>query len=387
MSSSKTLTVKIAVKHFMQWDDPFNGKVKHCRFYVPIKKLPAGLPIDPVNTRPQNIKQKLYQNVVRTATNKPEQFHHNNNGMFVIVRSFKKISSEYVELTFGPKDGIGDGAHSYLSCLEANNRTGGCEGFISFNVVSQLDEKTLKQSCLARNSSVANKTFTRYNYEGHFDFIKNTISNQLYANLVSYRENEGNKRIPVRNLISAASLFAQEDTADYNPSVLSYLNKTYTLAKYIETQKENPKQNGYAKTQNILNDIYFLYDYISLAICKVHEEKTLKTQNTLNSDFVRASKTKAGTKFYFMNILNKYSCNEAVIFPILGAIKSQTMVDKRGNLKWKKDLNAVCTLIDKKAKKLYEASCTQTQRANGDLNVIGKNPQFWTNIHLIMTSK
>lgn len=385
--ASKNLTVKIAVKHFMQWDDPFNGKVKHARFYVPISKLPAGLPIDPVNTRPQNIKQKLYQNVIRTATNRPEQFHHNNNGMFVIVRSFRKISAEYVELTFGPKDGIGDGAHSYLSCLEANNRTGGCDGFISFNVVAQLDEKTLKQSCLARNSSVANKTFTRYNYEGHFDFIKNSISNQLYAPLVSYRENEGSKKIPVRNLIAAASIFAQEDKAAYTPSILSYLNKTYTLDRYIDSQKGSASKNSYAKTQNILNDVLFLYDYISLAICKVHEEKMQKNQDTFGSEFVKSSKVKAGTKFYFMNITNKYSCNESVIFPILGALKSQTVMDKNGQLKWKKNLDAVCALIDKKSKKLYDASCVQMQKAEGDLTVMGKNSQFWTNIHSIVTSK
>ena len=74
-----SFSVKVPVFGYAEWEDPCNRKVKHCRFYVRIKDLPVGLPIDPVNTRKQNINQKVYQGVVRSAVMTPDKFHFQNN--------------------------------------------------------------------------------------------------------------------------------------------------------------------------------------------------------------------------------------------------------------------------------------------------------------------
>lgn len=373
------ITVKVKVKSFVEWQDPFNPKVKHCRFYVPIKSLPQGLPIEPVNTRPQNIKQKLYQGVVRTATHTPETFHHNNNGLFVLVRKFKKLTPGEVELSFGPKDGVGDGAHSYLSCIEANNRTGGSEGFISFNVVSQLDEKTLKKSCLSRNSSISNKTFTRHNYEGKFNLIKESVKGKTYETLVSYRENESGKKIPVRNLIAMASLFVSGDKQK-DPSILSYLNKTYTLEKFVESTLLE-ERNPFNRIKKIIPDIAEMADYISLCLSDYQSGLGFAKENF--PGFFRLSKTKVGHKLFFRNVSCPYLANEAVVYPILSSLRSFMKEDKNGNFVWKRSVPEMQKLIQKKVARYYKTALDYYNRTDGNIIGLGKNISFWKEIEVI----
>ena len=376
------MNVKMKVKSFVEWQDPFQEKVKHCRFYVEIKNLPQGLPIDPVNTRPQNIKQKLYQGVVRTATHTPEVFHHNSNGLYVVVREFKKLSNGEVELSFGPKDGVGDGAHSYLSCLEANNRTGGCDGFISFNVVSKLDEKTLKKSCLSRNSSISNKIFTRHNYEGKFDLIKAAVAKASYADLVGYRENENQKRIPVRNLIAMASLFVAGEKQK-EPSILAYLNKTYTLEKFVESTLLEDK-NPFNRLTKILPDVYELSDFIT--VCLSDYQAGLGFQKDTYPSFFRMSKTRSGHKLYFRNLTCLYLANDAVVYPILASLRSLVKEDKNGNFTWKKSIPEIQKMIQKKIARYYKVTLDFYSRTDENVITLGKNVNYWKELEAVTNS-
>jgi hypothetical protein len=392
-SQNKTVEFAVKAKGFVSWDDPVETNVKHCRFYVQIKDLPVGLPIDPVNTRPQNIKQKTYQKVTSSANNEPETFHHNNNGMFVVVRKFAKSGDNKVVLSFGSKDGVGDGAHSYLSCLEANKKAGGgCLGYISFNVVSKLDENTLKQSCLNRNSTMANKSHTRHNYEGKFDLIKDSVKGESWADDIAYRENELKKKINIKQVLGMVEMFINVGKAEnLEPPIKCYQSKGVVMNKFVRTMTAGiGPANPYTKIKPIIPDIMYLSDFISQELSKHHTEKTAGGDSPAGSSFMKKSRKSRSSNGYtlkFMKQNNQFFCSEAAMFPILGACRGLVTVGANGNLKWKKPLAAIKKMIAKKSKILYEATCRQNAANGGHVHLVGRSGEFWQTMYAVINSK
>lgn len=359
-------SVKIPVFGFAQWKDPCDSRVTHCRFYVRIRDLPIGLPIDPVNTRKQNINQKVYQGVVRSAVMTPNKFHHQNNGMLVLVRSFD-YKAGYASLCFGKNDGVGDGAHSYLSCIEANKRTGGvAEGYITFNVTAGLTKKVQKKVCLFRNTSVANKIQTRYNYEGYFDVIKKSISGCNFADRISYKENEKKKQLQARFLVSLLSLYVYDKKSITD----CYFNKAKVLDYFVNSQKRNNKD--YEKIARLAKDIFSLYELIGQSIAEVHAAKNNPTGELV----FRVAKGSGRFVLPFSGKRTKVKAVDAVIFPILASLSSEMELNNNG-FKWK-DLSKTRAKVQKNAEFYYNKICNYLIHNNGDTQNLGRNADFWS---------
>ena len=361
-----SFSVKVPVFGYAEWEDPCNRKVKHCRFYVRIKDLPVGLPIDPVNTRKQNINQKVYQGVVRSAVMTPDKFHFQNNGMLVLVRSFDHKEG-LATLNFGKNDGVGDGAHSYLSCVEANKRTGGVsEGYITFNVISGLENRVQKRVCLFRNTSMSNRVQTRYNYEGYFDLIKREIQRNSFASKVSYKENEKKKPIQARFLVSLLSLFVY----DKKNLVDCYFNKAKVLDYFVRSQKRNNTE--YFKIVKLAKDIFELYELIGQEVSRVH----LEENNQFGDLVFRQAKGSGRFVLPFSGKKTKVKAVDSVIFPILASLQSEINYNDSGSFSWK-DFGKTRAKVKKNAKKYYSLVCNYIADNKGDTQNLGRMTDFW----------
>jgi hypothetical protein len=323
-------SLKIKAESFNEWKDPCNKGVSHCSFLVKIKDLPnqSLIPIDSINTRRQNLLSPVARKIVHSAKIDPNLFHLKAKGMTVYARNFKHKDG-FVELNLSKFDGLGDGAHSFLSCIEAVKQTrGATDSYIQVSVISGLSEKSQKASCLFRNTSVANKELTRHSYQGHFDILKDSLKNEPYADKISYVEND-KKEINPRWIISLLSLFVYEKK-NIKDCVIS---KEKVLKEFIKKQKNLNKE--YYLVAEVAKELIDLYEF---TICKL--SKINSKENLDESESLFKSKKSGKSKTKFKNISLDFSVSDSAVFPILSTFSdnvtwngSKFVVKNKGKIK------------------------------------------------------
>ena len=396
-------TITIPSVQLVSWDDPAkeNKGVKHYRFYTPIRSLPSNIPLDN-NPRPQNLNNPLRQKMVSTAVTCPESFHHQNAGLFIIAEKLEPArDGKSIKVTFNKNSGICDGGHSYKACLQAKNQTGGTlTSFVAIYVVSNLSEKTMRVSSLSRNTSIANKAVSRFNYMGQFDFFK-PILDPSFPDMISYRENESSKRIGIQSIISILSTF-RDPREDSKSPIESYLSKSLILSRYSATQQKNPETNEYEPLKHVIKDILYLYDHIHLNLSKHHELMSMKTDTSKKGAkvegtddtkaanfFVKKTRYANGEMLSFLKQTSKHKISEAIIYPILAAIRFHLVKDKNGYFRWKTDFKSVLKLIEKKTPRFYNyfvsvtADLLKTEK-KPKIYVVGRRPEVWERMVTIL---
>jgi hypothetical protein len=359
-------SLKIKAESFNEWKDPCNKGVVHCSFLVKIKDLPnqSIIPIDSINTRKQNLHSPVARKIVHSAKIEPGLFHLKAKGMTVYARNFRHKDG-FVELNLSDFDGLGDGAHSFLSCIEAVKQTrGATDSYIQVSVISGLSEKNQKDSCLYRNTSVANKELTRQNYQGHFDSLKNSLRNESYSDRISYVEND-KKEINPRWIISLLSLFVYEKK-NIKDCVIS---KEKVLKEFIKKQKNLRKE--YYSIADVAKEIIDLYEFAFCELSKANAKKNLD-----ENELLFKSKKSGKTKTKFKGLTVNFSVSDSVIFPILYAFSdsivwngSKFVVKNKGKIKKE---------ISKKSLRYYKNTIAFLNRFHGNVYRMTISRDFWS---------
>lgn len=254
----KEFTLK--VKSLVTSKDPFNKKTKISSFYIELKDLVPGLPVDSVNTRFQNTNQSIYKKMIDGAIKNPESFHLNNSGILIFARSCELISRDKIRLKFSSFDGVGDGGHTYKSIQLANSKTGGVKGgFVRIQVISGLDQMTQRKVCLARNTSASNTESTIFNHNGDYDLLKKKLSHLPYYKDISFRQNE-KKPIDIRFLVSLLSVFVLDEKLISD----TYFNKSKVLKHYVSNK------DLFIKKLEEADRIFKFYDLVKSELSLVH---------------------------------------------------------------------------------------------------------------------
>lgn len=357
-------SVKIKAEFFREWSDPCSSKVSHCSFLVKLKDLPTQsiLPVEPVNTRKQDISSKVAKKIINSAKIEPNLFHLKGKGMTVYSRKFN-FKEGFVTLSLSENDGLGDGAHSFLSSIEAVKQTrGDIESYISVNVISGLNKTVQKQSSLYRNTSIANKDLTRHNYQGHFDLLKSSIENEVYSDMVSYIEND-NKELNPRWLISIISLFV------YNNKNLKdcLFNREKVLKEFISSQKNLKKE--YYSIAGASREIFELYDFIWAQLESVHSKD-------LDDSCSGLFKEKSGWVRPFSRKKCKFSVHDAVIFPILASFSN--FVVWNGKEFVVKNKSKIKAKIVKNSSRYYRLASESFKTCNYSEYRMATSKEYWS---------
>lgn len=364
-------SIKVKAEHFNEWKDPCNKGVNHCSFLVKIKDLPnqSIIPIDPINTRKQNLLSPVARKIVHSAKIEPKLFHLKAKGMTVYARNFS-YKDGFVELNLSKFDGLGDGAHSFLSCIEAVKQTrGDTESYIQVSVVSGLSEKNQKDSCLYRNTSVANKEMTRHNYQGHFDILKDSLGKEPYADRISYVEND-KKEINPRWIVSLISLFVYE-RKNIRDCVVS---KEKVLKEFIRKQKNLNKE--YYSIAEVSKDLIDLYEFTFCELSKINSKKNLD-----ESELLFKSKKNGTNKTKFKNLSVDFSVSDSAVFPILCAFSENVIWN--GSKFVLKDKGKIKKTISKKAESYYKNIISFLDRFHGNVYRMTTSRDFWNSFKAI----
>lgn len=351
-------------KNFTNWSDPLNCRVSHCSFLVKLKDLPGQsiIPIDQVNTRLPDVASKVAKKIVSSAKVDQTMFHLKGKGLTIYVRKFSHKKG-VVSLLLSELDGLGDGAHSYLSSLEAVKQTRGeINSYIQVNVISGLDQVRQKESSLYRNTSIANKDLTIHNYQGHFDLLKSSIENEVYSGMVSYIEND-NKELNPRWLISILSLFV------YNKKNLKdcLFSREKVLKEFIRSQKNLKKE--YHSIAGASREIFELYDFIWAQLESVHSKE-------LDDSCSGLFKEKSGWVRPFSRKKCKFSVHDAVIFPILASFSN--FVVWNGKEFVVKNKSKIKAKIVKNSSRYYRLASESFKTCNYSEYRMATSKEYWS---------
>lgn len=353
---------------------------------VDMKELPANIPLD-VNPREPKMTTNVARSLLSAVVEPETDFYINNRGIVIAAKAltFNTADSE-VTIDLGNQDdendrflyGILDGGHTYTAIMKKRSEIPeNIRKFVRIEVITNVQNITRLSD--ARNTSVQVSDMALFNLDDNFDSIKTAIADQVYADLIAYKDNE-NKPIHVSELLRLMYAFDIDKYPDDNAApVQSYSGKAQVFKRYKQTF-ETP---FYKSLTRHLPTLVKLYDVIERELPEKYKEYK-KAQGVANPRFgsVRGIESLDNpTKTEFLAIPTKYSVSSGYIYPIFGAFRSLLKYDEsEGSVSWLFDpidiWNEVGTSIVQNTFETY----TNPQLA-------GKDKQLWLSNYRIVETQ
>ncbi|MEK6303818.1 MAG: AIPR family protein [Acidobacteriota bacterium] len=358
-------------------DPVFNnqlGMERHFLF-VPVSKVPAGLPMDP-NARVPNIRRTVYKEVRESLVTDDGMFHLKHKGITLVAASVQKrpdkAHSEYL-VTLEDGHGIVDGGHTYeLIMREQTGNELPEEQYVKFEVLTNVEPAMIPDIAGGLNTSVQVQDMSLDNLSGDFDWLKKIIAGEPYAKHIAWRENEQSE-FDGRDLVSLLTCFNVErfpnNVSDTQP-VMAYEKKSSAL-KLFEDDPESFK-----RLSPIVKDILLLHDIISAeARMKWNED------GGLFGALAFVEKSKRGFVMFFSGQTVDNRLMSGALYPILAAFRWMVEEDKKSKkFVWRGGFKAVRALWDQSALELLKMTKQASDELGRNPNAIGKSRNHWANL-------
>lgn len=353
---------------------------------VDMKELPTNIPLD-VNPREPKMTTNVARSLLSAVVEPETDFYINNRGIVIAAKAltFNTADSE-VTIDLGDQDdendrflyGILDGGHTYTAIMKKRGEIPeDIRKFVRIEVITNVQNITRLSD--ARNTSVQVSDMALFNLDDNFDSIKTAIADQVYADLIAYKDNE-NKPIHVSELLRLMYAFDIDKYPDDNAApVQSYSGKAQVFKRY----KQTFETSFYKSLTQHLPTLVKLYDVIERELPEKYKEYK-KAQGVANPRFgsVRGIESLDNpTKTEFLATPTKYSVSSGYIYPIFGAFRSLLKYDESaGSVSWLFDpidiWNEIGTSIVQNTFETY----TNPQLA-------GKDKQLWLSNYRIVETQ
>jgi hypothetical protein len=202
--------------------DPVFPECERNIFLCAIGDLPRGLPTDP-NPRKPRIDRLIWREIKKHLFNEeghPNSFHLKNKGITLIAQRVNKIGNERVEkieLLFEKGQGIVDGGHTYellmqnLNEIEDRNSNSNDDfskisQFVKLEVLTGISSDLSNEIAGGLNTAVQVQEMSLMELENEFDWIKDELRGEHYADQIAYREGEA-AQYDARDIIVLLDLF------------------------------------------------------------------------------------------------------------------------------------------------------------------------------------
>ena len=231
--------------------------------------------------------------------------------------TYKIIQTVIDSLDDSEKDELND-AHVRLEILE---------GFSDTEDVVSIVE--------ARNTSTQVKDQSLEELKGHFESIKNVLSNESYANRIAYKEiefaDDGSKKdIDIKEILSYLMCFDTEAFDGKNHPIVAYSGKGSVL-NHVKQNQERLK-----KFLPLLPQILRMRDVIYAEMPEAYNDAGGKFGNLTGVIELSKKKNAEPIELPFISKESTYSIPSAFIYPILASLRN--LVDcKNDKCSWKRD--------------------------------------------------
>lgn len=384
----KSLTFK--TKSFRKIPNPFynfDSYMNNAEMYVmicDIKDIPKDIPME-TNPREQNLNTGVAKKIRTSLINeRSHNFYLLNRGLTISAKSVKYDNkNDLVTVEFEDLEVHGniDGGHTYKIILEEQENLDFGEQFVKLEILTGVED-IFQELATARNTSVQVQDKSIAELENRFNIIKNAIVKEPYSHNIYFRENEKGE-IDVADIIAILNLFNIDKYPNKNENpIISYTGKGQCIKNYISTHKEfgDTNQNPYIKMQNIIPDIFKLYDHLEKNMRKYYSNGVSNKKYGAITGVVskKDGKISFKTKFYQEDI--DYLTPNGFIYPILGAFRA-LLKEEDNKYFWKKDPIKV---MDNIGAELVSNTISMSRELGNNPNATGKNKTLWMNLYMIV---
>lgn len=383
--------LKFKTKSFRKIPNPFYNSdnfINNSEMYIMIcdvKDIPKDIPME-TNPREQKLNTAVAKKIRTSLINeRSNNFYLLNRGLTVSAKSVEydnKNDLATIEFEDSNVHGDIDGGHTYKIILEEQENLDYGEQFVKIEVLTGVED-IFQELAAARNTSVQVQDKSIAELENRFNIIKRAIEKEPYYNNIYFKENE-NGDIDVADIISILNLFNIDKYPDKNENpIVSYTGKGQCIKNYINTHKEyeDSLKNPYAKMNNIIPDIFKLYDHLEKNMRKFYSNGVSNKKYGLVTGVTtrKDGKEPFKTKFYKEDI--DYLTPNGFIYPILGAFRALLKEDENGYYKWRKD---PIKIMDKIGPELVSNTINMSRELGNNPNATGKNKTLWMNLYMIV---
>lgn len=332
---------KFKVKAVRTIISPSNDQIFTYYTWVNFRDLPDNISLE-VNPRKPKMNTAVARQLINAVTGPGNtNFDINNRGIVITAKSFKfDPSTSTVSLDLGEDDslyGILDGGHTYTAIIQNRDKLDNdINKFVKLEVVigEQLDVSGLAD---ARNTSAQVSDIALFELDDKFDFIKDVISSEPYADNIAYKDND-NKSIQIAELLKLMFAFnIKRFPDDSNAPVASYSGKAAVFKDYKKQFEENiktPEENIYVQLAPFLPDLVRLYELVQTELPLKYKE--FKKEDGKAGQFGRVRGVEGSGKFHtdFTESNMQYQISNGFILPIFGAFRALLKKNSEGNIIW-----------------------------------------------------
>ena len=338
------------------------------------------------NTNPRN-----HENIPNTAVkrdirdeylNDDSVFHLKNSGITMNVKYVDEVGDGILRIVVDDDEekrhGIMNGGTTFtvlkdiISELEKDGYDLPRNKYVKVEIRVGMDPKTVPSISEGLNTHASVTKASLLALDNKFDFIKDALSKETYADHISYRQYEEGD-IDVTRLLQymTALNIHQYGQDDDNHPIKSYSGKSSCVTAF------GNKEADYHSMSGILPDILELVDEIRL-----EAHSCLATKRS--SKYVIPSRNKNDFSLLTMDKVISHNIADAILFPILGAFRC-CLVSGDNQLHWRKPFNQVLGIFDAVAPKMFNKIHKIYQEV-GDVNQVAKLSSTWEAMYNILSN-
>jgi hypothetical protein len=393
--NSKASTVTLVAPYARRVPDPTFPTAERHILFVRALEIPDDLPKDP-NPREQKIDRLIYKDIAKHLRNEegtPNTFHLKNKGITLIAEEVRRSdgNKEVFEIAFGENHGIVDGGHTYeilrhnrevIEELNGEDEDAPVvEQYVKLEIVTGLSPELVPEIARGLNTAMQVQEMSLADLRDEFDWIKETIAEEPYADQVAFRENES-RPYDARDLIVLLELFNiktyPNTKSDY--PLRAFSGKGQVLKAFLDDQKEareKSRRSRYQMLQPILKDILFLHDTISLEARDLHNKNGGRAGKLAYME----KRERGNFSFPFIRREGKYRLRKGALFPMLGAFRWMVEEGPDGQARWMGSFDDVLKMWQEIGGELMKATQETSEERDRNPNAIGKSRNHWATLH------
>jgi hypothetical protein len=375
-------SVALKAEFIRRFPDPLNflennekTNIEHVIAICRAIEISDGIPLDP-NPRNQKTDRKIYIEVKESLLSEQDPtFLLKNKGITIIAHSVD-IAEDKKSLTirFQNGDGIVDGGHTYRIIQESKSDCPQNQ-FVKLEILTGLPKYLNEAIAEGLNTAVQVQQMSLSNLAHRFDWIKNTLAEEKYADQIIYREGD-NGRFDVRDIVGFLALFNIEL---YPESSIDHPKTAYTSkAKCLEQYLAN--EDTFKKLQPILKDILYLSDYVHL---RSHELYNKKFKGKGRALAFYQDRKRGHYDFIFSSETGQYRLFDGALYPILASMRFLVEQKKDEDYcSWKlPSFKKVLEFFDCVGGDLINITKNTSEGEGRNPNAIGKNDNHWAYLY------
>jgi len=371
----------------------WNAIEKH-NFTIAAKDLPKGISTSANARDPVGLNRRVYRDVMDSLlgnTSVPGTFDLMNKGITILADSVKLVDKDkgiYDVVIEDDIGGIVDGAHTAALIWQAQDRGEvPNEQYVDIYVRTGVDRELFSDIAKGLNTAIQVKTQSIFDIDGVFDWLKNEIKGESYADMIAYKESDDTD-YDVRDLIGVLEVFNIYDypAGSGQHPVSAYEKWSVPLENFGKDYQANKSQlsrSKYYRLRPILKDALTLYDSIRHDFRKIHNDSGGKAGNMKIIE--EAGKRTGDFTFPFANLTSeRYRLTKGAAYPILAAFRNYAELDKDGVARWRGGFGSILRAWREIGPALVAETVQATQDISRYPEQLGKNRKHWSDLYRVV---